>query len=125
MPCSGPPTNYFFNKRTSLIAVARTWPIGVGPGRQPALAGTLRREDFYPANLRLGTPHSSYLGAAAEAGLPGVLGLAGLLGGSPPWSPRGRSANEGGRHQAFDVRPLPPSPILHSWKACASERTII
>jgi hypothetical protein len=73
-------TNYFFNKRTSLIAVRQTWPIGVGPGRQPAFAGALRRDGLYPVNLWLGAPHSTYLGAAAEGGLPGVLGLAAFLG---------------------------------------------
>jgi hypothetical protein len=79
--CSLYPTNYFFNKRSSLIAIQRSWPWGIGPGRHPAFAETLQREGLYPRTQWLGTPHSSYTGTAAELGLAGVLGLAGFLGG--------------------------------------------
>lgn len=75
------PTNYFFNKRASQIAIERSWPWGIGPGRHPAFAGTLQREGLYPRTQLLGAPHSSYTGAAAELGLAGVLGLAAFLGG--------------------------------------------
>lgn len=68
-------TNYFFNKRASLTAIERSWPYGIGPGRQPVLAETLRREGLYPAHQWAGSPHSSYTGALAEMGLAGGLGL--------------------------------------------------
>lgn len=73
-------SNYLFNKEASLAAIRRTWPWGVGPGRQPAFAGELQREGRYPRTLWLGAPHSSYLGAASESGLPGVIGLGVFLG---------------------------------------------
>ena len=79
--CALHPTNYFFNKRASLIAIERSWPWGIGPGRHPAFAGQLRREGLYPVTQWLGAPHSSYSGSAAELGLAGVLGLAAFLGG--------------------------------------------
>lgn len=79
--CNVYPTNYFFNKRASLIAIERSWPWGIGPGRHPAFVGQLQTEGAYPEALWLAAPHSSYTGAAAELGLPGVLGLGAFLGG--------------------------------------------
>lgn len=73
-------TSYFVNKRTSLLAIRRTWPFGVGPGRQPSFATQLKAAGLYPASLRSVAPHSSYVGAAAEGGLAGFLGLAAFLG---------------------------------------------
>lgn len=78
--CDLYPTNYSFNKKASLIAVERSWPWGIGPGRHPAFALGLQREGLYPKTQWLGTPHSSYTGAAAELGLLGILGLASFLG---------------------------------------------
>jgi O-antigen ligase len=72
-------TNYYFNKRTSIVALRETWPVGVGPGRQQEFAGELQREGRYPQNLWLAAPHSTYLGVAAEAGLAGLLGLVAFL----------------------------------------------
>lgn len=73
------PTNYYFNKRASALAVARSWPWGIGPGRHPAFAGSLKGEGLYPQGQWLGVPHSSYTGALAELGLAGCLGLLGFL----------------------------------------------
>jgi hypothetical protein len=72
-------TNYFFSKRTGLVAVQRTWPVGLGPGGQPAFVDELMQEGLHPDNLWHAAPHSTYLGAAAEAGLAGLLGLLGFL----------------------------------------------
>jgi len=72
-------TNYFFSKRTSLVAVTRTWPVGLGPGGQPAFVDELMSEGLHPDNLWHAAPHSTYLGVVAEAGLAGLLGLLGFL----------------------------------------------
>jgi hypothetical protein len=69
------PTTYYFNKRTSVEAISRTFPIGTGPGGQPAFAAQLQREGTYPSSLRLRDPHSSYLGPVAELGALGLLAL--------------------------------------------------
>jgi hypothetical protein len=70
------PSNYWFNKRASWIAVRETWPAGLGPGGHNAFVARLMREGRHPANLWAADPHSTYLGAAAELG---VAGLAGVL----------------------------------------------
>jgi hypothetical protein len=72
------PTNYFFNKRSALEAIHRTFPFGLGPGRHPAFTTILKREGLYPATQWAGVPHSSYTGTLAELGLPGALGLLAL-----------------------------------------------
>lgn len=77
--CDVYPTNYAFNKRASLIAIERSWPWGIGPGRHPAFTQMLEREGLYPKALWPGAPHSSYTGAAAELGLAGILGLVAFL----------------------------------------------
>ena len=79
--CDVYPTNYAFNKRASLIAIARSWPWGIGPGRHPAFTQVLEREGLYPKTLWPGSPHSSYTGAAAELGLVGLVGLVAFLAG--------------------------------------------
>lgn len=72
------PTNYYFNKRASLIAIHETWPWGLGPGRHPRFVGTLMTRGRHPATLWQADPHSVYLGTAAELGAFGVAGLAAL-----------------------------------------------
>jgi len=74
------PTNYLVNKRTSLEAIRASWPYGIGPGRQPEFADSLQRIGRYPKNLWAAAPHSTYLGATAQSGAAGLLGLSALLG---------------------------------------------
>ena len=69
------PTTYLFNKRASLQAIGRSWPVGVGPAGQPAFTSGLQREGRYPKTIRLITPHSTYLGPVAELGAAGLAAL--------------------------------------------------
>jgi len=69
------PTTYAFNWRASLQAVSRAWPAGVGPAGQPAFTETLQREGTFPWSIWLTTPHSTYLGTAAERGAAGLAAL--------------------------------------------------
>jgi len=73
------PTTYAFNWRASLQAIARSWPIGVGPAGQPAFTMTLQREGTFPWSIWLTTPHSTYLGTLAERGVAGAAALVGML----------------------------------------------
>jgi hypothetical protein len=70
------PTNYLHNKIVSLRAFRETFPVGLGPGRQPAYADALQQAGEQPRAILLGAPHSTVTGTAAELG---VLGLAGLF----------------------------------------------
>jgi len=69
------PTNYLFNKKSSLEAIRRTFPFGLGPGRHPSFTCVLQHERLYPATQWAGAPHSTYFGTPAELGLSGTLGL--------------------------------------------------
>lgn len=71
-------TNYWYNKRASLIAIEKSWPWGIGPGRHPGFAGELKAAGLYPEAQWLGVPHSTLTGVPAELGLAGTLGLAGF-----------------------------------------------
>ena len=73
------PTTYTFNNEASLVAIARTWPAGVGPAGQPAFTAMLQREGRFPPSILMKTPHSTYLGTAAERGVAGVAALMALL----------------------------------------------
>ncbi len=70
-------TSYFFNKQVSLEAIRRSFPLGIGPGQQPAFAARLKREGLYPHARHALTeaPHSTYTGTLAELGVTGALGL--------------------------------------------------
>jgi hypothetical protein len=68
-------SNYWFNKRASILAIEQTWPIGVGPHRHGRFVAELMRTGQHPHNLWEADPHSTYFGTAAELGLAGVLGL--------------------------------------------------
>lgn len=72
-------TNYHHNKLVSLRAVADSFPWGIGPGRQPALAAELQRAGAYPPLLWHARPHGTPTGVAAEHGLVGLVGLGLLL----------------------------------------------
>jgi hypothetical protein len=69
------PTTYFFNKQASFKAIGHSWPAGVGPAGQPAFTSGLQREGRFPRTIWLITPHSTYLGAAAELGASGLAAL--------------------------------------------------
>jgi hypothetical protein len=69
------PTNYFFNKRSSIEAIRRTFPFGLGPGRHPAFTRVLKKEGLYPRRQWAGAPHSTYTGTLAELGAAGAVGL--------------------------------------------------
>ena len=73
------PTTYVFNNHASWLAVTRTWPWGVGPGRHNAFVEILRREQEFPQTIRFTDPHSTYFGAAAELGTAGLVALLLLL----------------------------------------------
>ena len=68
-------TSYFFNKQASIEAIRRSFPLGIGPGRQPSFAAGLKDEGLYPKGRMADAPHSTYTGTLAELGLPGALGL--------------------------------------------------
>ncbi|HET7291180.1 MAG TPA: hypothetical protein VFM88_02020, partial [Vicinamibacteria bacterium] len=68
-------TVYRFTKAASLEAIARTWPWGVGPGRQPEFEAQLKTEGLYPGDMPAYRPHSSYTGVPAEYGAAGLVGL--------------------------------------------------
>ena len=72
-------TTYTFNNHASLVAIARTWPLGVGLAGQPAFAARLKDEGRFPPSIWMTTPHSTYLGTAAERGAVGFAALAALL----------------------------------------------
>lgn len=69
------PSTYLLNNRASLLAIAHAWPAGVGPAGQPAFTARLQQEDRFPRTTWITTPHSTYLGSAAELGLGGFLAL--------------------------------------------------
>jgi hypothetical protein len=73
------PTTYTFNNHASLLAIARTWPLGVGLAGQPAFTARLKDEGRFPPSIWMTTPHSTYLGTAAERGAFGFAALAALL----------------------------------------------
>lgn len=73
------PTTYYFNKQASLLAIKQSWPVGVGPARQPAFTATLQRDQRFPASIWLTTPHSTYLGPVAELGAAGLVALVLIL----------------------------------------------
>lgn len=73
------PSTYAFNWRASLEAIARSWPVGVGPAGQSAFTMTLQREGTFPWSIWITTPHSTYLGAVAERGAAGLVALALML----------------------------------------------
>jgi hypothetical protein len=69
------PTTYAFNKQASLQAIARSWPLGVGPAGQPAFTAGLQREGRFPGTIWIVTPHSTYLGTVATLGAAGLVAL--------------------------------------------------
>ncbi|OFW22788.1 MAG: hypothetical protein A3G21_26240 [Acidobacteria bacterium RIFCSPLOWO2_12_FULL_66_21] len=69
------PTTYLFNIEASLQAIRRAWPAGVGPAGQPAFTSRLQREGRFPGTIWIITPHSTYLGTAAERGAAGLAAL--------------------------------------------------
>lgn len=73
------PTTYAFNNKASLLAIGRSWPVGVGPAGQPAFTKNLQREGQFPRSIWITTPHSVYLGTAAELGAAGLAALALVL----------------------------------------------
>jgi hypothetical protein len=73
------PTTYTFNNEASLLAIERSWPIGLGPAGQPAFTASLQRDGQFPPSILMRTPHSTYLGAAAERGVAGAVALVALL----------------------------------------------
>jgi hypothetical protein len=73
------PTTYTFNKQASLLAIARSWPVGVGPTGQPAFTGMLQDEGRFPRSIWMTTPHCTYLGAVAELGAAGLVALVLIL----------------------------------------------
>ncbi len=66
---------YRFTKAASVEAIARTWPWGLGAGRQPVFEAQLKTEGLYPNDMPLYRPHSSYTGVPAEYGALGLVGL--------------------------------------------------
>jgi hypothetical protein len=74
------PTTYTLNNHASLAAIARSWPVGVGPAGQPAFTTGLQSAGQFPWYVFLKTPHSTYLGTVAELGAAGAVALALLLG---------------------------------------------
>lgn len=72
-------TSYFHNKLVSLRAVGESFPWGIGPGRQPALAAELQQAGEHPPLLSPQGPHGTLTGVAAEHGLVGLVGLGLLL----------------------------------------------
>lgn len=71
-------TNYWINKRSSLIAGSRNIPFGVGPGGQNEFVGQLKEEGKYPKFFTNYDPHSTYFGAFGELGIVGFLALMAL-----------------------------------------------
>jgi hypothetical protein len=69
------PSTYLLNNRASLLAIAHAWPAGVGPAGQPAFTARLQHEGRFPGSTWITTPHSTYLGSAAELGLAGLAAL--------------------------------------------------
>jgi hypothetical protein len=96
------PTTYAFNNHASLLAIRASWPAGVGPAGQPVFASSLQRERRFPSSIWITTPHSIYLGTAAELGLAGLASLALLLA-------------AGG----IVIRRLLAGPIAFRWEAAA------
>lgn len=74
------PTTYVFNKQASLVAIAQSWPMGVGPAGQEAFTRGLQLEGRFPASTSLITPHSTYLKPVAELGFAGAVALLLILG---------------------------------------------
>lgn len=96
------PAAYAFNKHASLLAIARTWPVGVGPAGQPAFATMLQNEGRFPRSIWITTPHSSYLGAVAELGAAGLVALVSILAAA-----------------FITIRRLLAGPVRFGWEAAA------
>lgn len=68
-------TNYYFNKRASLLAIDRSFLWGVGPGQFNQFISALQEEGVHPATLWKADPHSTYTGSFAELGIFGFIAL--------------------------------------------------
>ena len=68
-------TNYLVNKESAIQAGKRNSILGVGPGNFNQFVGRLKEEGLYPEYFINFDPHSTYLGAFAEMGLIGLLGM--------------------------------------------------
>jgi O-antigen ligase len=73
------PTAYFSLKKAALDIGSSTPFLGVGPGCFIDRLEEQQEAGLYPKHLPLHDPHSVYLGAWAETGIIGVLGLLFLL----------------------------------------------
>lgn len=69
------PTNYYYNKRSSMIAFLRSNWLGIGAANYNNFIGTLQNEGLHPPSFPRWDPHSTYFGSMAELGIFGIVDI--------------------------------------------------